>query len=160
MQLFALWFWHHRKPFNSTIFLISILSLCIEMNVTSWTHQNIYAHGAVLSRRSSSPLRCSSTDINQSDKDDGNSLKRSDSAKFTLTGSICGQKHEYLLENLSCRNDSEIQFCGKYINCWVYWKTLIFCFCIIDLLVSRLLFSTGPTSHQAVLKWTSPPKRW
>ena len=113
MQLPALSVGHQRRPYSSTIFLVSVLGLCLGINVSSWTHQNFYVHGAITAKRASNTLLCSTTDINQSDKDDGNSLKKSDSAKFTLTGSICGQKHEYLLENLSCRDDNEIQFCGK-----------------------------------------------
>ena len=115
MKLSLPWRWHYRKRCNANILILSVIGLCCGISA-SWKYSTFYANGAATSRRSSNQLNtlyCSNSpaDIDQKDTDEFGD-KSLHSAKFTLSGSICGQNREYLLDNLTCGDDCEIQFCG------------------------------------------------
>lgn len=108
----------HKKQYNINLYVLSIIGLCFGISVSSWRYNTFYANGASTTRRSSnkpSIMQCSSSSSAETDRTDADyySERSSDSAKFSLSGSICGQNREYLLDNLNCRDDCEIQFCGE-----------------------------------------------
>lgn len=110
-----LWRWHHNGPYSVNISLLSVLGLCLGIHVSSWNLQNFYAHGAVTTRRASNQALRSTSSLNEDQlgrDSDSSSSKKGESAKFSISGSICGQKHEYLLDNLNCSTGNEIKFCG------------------------------------------------
>lgn len=119
MKLSLPWRMHHRKRCSTNLIILFIIGLCFGLSVSSWRYNTFYANGALSNRRSSNQqtaLLCTpnpSAECNQIGRNDG-SDRNSDSAKFTLSGSICGQSREYLLENLHCGDDCEIQFCGEH----------------------------------------------
>jgi hypothetical protein len=118
MKLSFPWRMHHRKRCSANLIVLFIIGLCFGLSVSSWRYNSIYANGALSNRRSSNQQTAllgssnPSADSNQIGRKDA-SDRNSDSAKFTLSGSICGQSREYLLENLHCGDDCEIQFCGE-----------------------------------------------
>ena len=118
MKLSLPWRMHHRKRCSTNLIILFIIGLCFGLSVSSWRYNTFYANGALSNRRSSNQqtaLLCTSNppaECNQIGRNDA-SDRNSDSAKFTLSGSICGQSREYLLENLHCGDDCEIQFCGE-----------------------------------------------
>ena len=105
-----LWRWHH----SGCMFILSVFGLCLGINVSSWSFQNFYAHGAVTARRASYQALQSSTSLHedQSSGDGDSRNQKEEHGKFALSGSICGQKHEYLLDNINCSAGNEIKFCG------------------------------------------------
>ena len=118
---------HHRKQCNVNLYVLSIIGLCFGISVSSWRYNTFYANGASTTRRSSnkqSAMQCSSSSSAENGQSDPDYYmeRSSDSAKFSLSGSICGQNREYLLENLNCRDDCEIQFCGEKLKVELYCK--------------------------------------
>ena len=106
-----LWRWHH----SGCVFILSVFGLCLGINVTCWSFQNFYAHGAVTTRRARyQALQSSSSLYEDQLSGDGDSCgsQKGEFAKFTLSGSICGQKQEYLLDNINCSAGNDIKFCG------------------------------------------------